>query len=142
MDTSTTTHSIYNSAQNVKTYDKDFTPAPEANPQLLNDDGTPKVFYHGTNAEFNTFEKGHKRTRGESRKEGLSQVNPQLHKWLATINDKPSSSISIPDSAPKSNSFDKNSSKNGDSGGRSALARGKTADKATVKLKADLVTYI
>ena len=34
----------------------------------------------------------------------------------------------------------KKTSKNADSGGRSALARGKTADKATVKLKADLTT--
>ena len=48
----------------VKTYDKDFTPAPEVNPALLNEDGTPKVFYHGTNADFTVFEKGHKRTRG------------------------------------------------------------------------------
>ena len=39
----------------VKTFDKDFTPAPEVNPKLLNDDGTPKVFYHGTNEEFTVF---------------------------------------------------------------------------------------
>ena len=47
----------------VKTYDKEFHPKP-VNPLLLNEDGTPKVFYHGTNAEFWTFENGHKRTRG------------------------------------------------------------------------------
>ncbi len=57
-----------------------------------------------------------------------------------SLRDATVSTTSIPDSAPKSNSFDKNSSKNADSGGRSALARGKTADNATVKLKADLTT--
>jgi len=31
----------------VKRYDGDFTPAKEVNPVLLNDDGTPRVFYHG-----------------------------------------------------------------------------------------------
>lgn len=39
----------------VKRYDKDFTTIP-ANPTLLNEDGTPKVFYHGTpNATFTEF---------------------------------------------------------------------------------------
>ena len=40
----------------VKTYDKDFTPAPEVSPLLLEDDGTPKVFYHGTRSKFTVFE--------------------------------------------------------------------------------------
>lgn len=38
----------------VKQYDKDFNPKP-VNSALLNEDGTPKVLYHGTNAEFYTF---------------------------------------------------------------------------------------
>jgi hypothetical protein len=33
----------------VKTFDKEFTPAPEVSKYVINDDGTPKVFYHGTN---------------------------------------------------------------------------------------------
>ena len=33
----------------VKQYDKKFNPKP-VNPLMLNDDGTPKVFYHSTNA--------------------------------------------------------------------------------------------
>lgn len=40
----------------VKTYDKEFKPHP-VNKILLNDDGTPKVFYHGTRAQFTTFDK-------------------------------------------------------------------------------------
>ena len=40
----------------VKTYDKDFVPAPEVSEHVLNDDGTPKVFYHGTRNQFTTFE--------------------------------------------------------------------------------------
>ncbi len=39
----------------VKTFDKDFTPASSVNKALLNNDGTPKVFYHGTNAKFTEF---------------------------------------------------------------------------------------
>ncbi len=40
----------------VKTYDKKFQPKP-VNEALLNEDGTPKVFYHGTkaNRKFNIF---------------------------------------------------------------------------------------
>lgn len=39
----------------VKQYDKNFNPKP-VNPLMLNDDGTPKVFYHGTpNGTFNIF---------------------------------------------------------------------------------------
>ncbi len=38
----------------VKQYDKDFHPKP-VNKAFLNEDGTPKVLYHGTNAEFYTF---------------------------------------------------------------------------------------
>lgn len=39
----------------VKTYDKDFTAAHDVSPELLNEDGTPKVFYHGTGANFTVF---------------------------------------------------------------------------------------
>ncbi len=38
----------------VKDKDKSFNPKP-VSPVLLNDDGTPKVFYHGTGADFTTF---------------------------------------------------------------------------------------
>ena len=48
--------------------------------------------------------------RVEYEKEDLPQVNNQLHKWLATINGKSSNDI-IPDSEPKINTSDKNSSK-------------------------------
>ena len=48
----------------VKQFDKDFTPAPEisadAAKYMLNEDGTPKVFYHGTNADFTVFRRGNK----------------------------------------------------------------------------------
>ncbi len=39
----------------VKTYDKDFSPK-DVNPVLLNEDGTPKVFYHGTSEKFTIFD--------------------------------------------------------------------------------------
>ena len=41
----------------VKQYDADLKPRPDVDPSLLNKDGTPKVFYHGTNAEFWAFDK-------------------------------------------------------------------------------------
>ncbi len=37
----------------VKTYDKDFNPIPTS--LVLNEDGTPKKVYHGTNDKFDTF---------------------------------------------------------------------------------------
>lgn len=46
----------------VKQYDKDFKPGREVNPAFLNDDGTPKVFYHGTDATFDVFD----RTKGRA----------------------------------------------------------------------------
>ncbi len=39
----------------VKQYDKDFHPK-TVNPLLLNEDGTPKVFYHGTDQQFTVFD--------------------------------------------------------------------------------------
>ena len=35
----------------VKTFDEEFSSTPVANAFLLNDDGSPRVVYHGTNAE-------------------------------------------------------------------------------------------
>lgn len=46
----------------VKAYDKDFTSAPTVNVAMLNEDGTPKILYHGTDADFTVFD----RTKGRS----------------------------------------------------------------------------
>lgn len=45
---SATTISISDLYELVKTFDKDFTPGKTVNPVLLNEDGTPKIFYHGS----------------------------------------------------------------------------------------------
>ena len=45
------TYSISDLFDFVKRYDAEFKPNP-VNPLLLNDDGTPKVLYHGTRADF------------------------------------------------------------------------------------------
>lgn len=42
----------------VKQYDKDFTAAKDVSPVLLNENGTPKKVYHGTDANFTVFERG------------------------------------------------------------------------------------
>ena len=39
----------------VKRFDKDFSPKPAS--EVVNEDGTPKVVYHGTGAEFWTFDR-------------------------------------------------------------------------------------
>lgn len=54
--TTATTYSISDLHRFVKQYDKDFSPHP-VNPALLNEDGTPKVFYHGSkkNGGFTVF---------------------------------------------------------------------------------------
>lgn len=39
----------------VKRFDKDFSPKPAS--KVVNEDGTPKVVYHGTGAEFWTFDR-------------------------------------------------------------------------------------
>ena len=41
----------------VKSYDKDFTAAHDVSEAVLNEDGTPRVFYHGTKAEFSEFDR-------------------------------------------------------------------------------------
>ena len=41
----------------VKQYDKDFPAGRSVDPEMLNSDGTPKIVYHGTNAEFSAFDK-------------------------------------------------------------------------------------
>ncbi len=56
LDKDSSTISISDLYEFVKTYDKDFSSAPEVSEAVLNDDGTPKVFYHGTNAEFTEFD--------------------------------------------------------------------------------------
>lgn len=54
-DTSTTTYSISDLFAFVKQYDAEFSPKP-VNEAFLNEDGTPKVFYHGTDAEWTTYD--------------------------------------------------------------------------------------
>lgn len=54
-DNVATTYSIADLYSFVKRYDKDFTPAREVSSALLNEDGTPKIFYHGTRANFTEF---------------------------------------------------------------------------------------
>ena len=48
------TYSIADLFALVKQYDKEFKPK-TVNPLLLNKDGTPKVFYHGTRSQFTEF---------------------------------------------------------------------------------------
>ena len=50
-----TTYSVADILSLVKAYDEDFTPAHDVSPELLNEDGTPKVFYHGTMYDFTEF---------------------------------------------------------------------------------------
>jgi hypothetical protein len=42
----------------VKSFDKDFSSSPEVNEKMIYEDGTPKVFYHGTNGDFTSFSYG------------------------------------------------------------------------------------
>ena len=51
---STTTYSISDLFGFVKQYDAEFSPKP-VHKVLLNEDGTPKVFYHGTSERFSAF---------------------------------------------------------------------------------------
>ena len=47
----------------VKSYDKDFKSQPSS--KVVNTDGTPKVVYHGTNADFWTFSLANRGKNGE-----------------------------------------------------------------------------
>ena len=69
--TSTTTYSIADLYDLVKNYDKDFSPAPEVSKYVLNDDGAPKVFYHGTRDKFTTFELQDKPRNGRALGDGF-----------------------------------------------------------------------
>jgi len=53
-DTSATTIRIADLYEFVKRYDANFHPV-EVNPAMLNHNGTPKVFYHQTDADFTVF---------------------------------------------------------------------------------------
>ena len=53
---SATEYSIADLYGFVKRFDEEFTPAHKVSELVLNEDGTPKVFYHGTNAEFTAFD--------------------------------------------------------------------------------------
>ncbi|MBR2908218.1 MAG: hypothetical protein IKC26_09295 [Clostridia bacterium] len=53
---STTVYSISDLFDFVKRYDTEFSPK-SVNPTMLNPDGTPKVFYHGTSADFTAFDR-------------------------------------------------------------------------------------
>lgn len=55
----------------VKTHDESFTPAPEVSKYVLNEDGTPKVLYHGTHKNFTTFELQDKPTYGRALEYGF-----------------------------------------------------------------------
>lgn len=55
MGSPTTDYTVADILSLVKAYDEDFTPAHDVSPELLNEDGTPKVVYHGTGANFTVF---------------------------------------------------------------------------------------
>lgn len=52
----TTNYSISELFEFVKQYDKSFTPKP-VDQHMVNEDGTPKKFYHGTKEKFTEFSK-------------------------------------------------------------------------------------
>ena len=54
---STTIYSISDLYSLVKKYDKEFTPAHAVDIAMINKDGTPKVMYHGSQAQFTAFDK-------------------------------------------------------------------------------------
>ena len=55
---SATEYSIADLYEFVKRFDGEFNPAHEVSELVLNEDGTPKIFYHGTNADFTAFDYG------------------------------------------------------------------------------------
>lgn len=56
-DVSTTSYSISKLYDFVKKFDKEFNAGKEVSKEFLNLDGTPKKFYHGTNADFTVFDR-------------------------------------------------------------------------------------
>ncbi len=59
---STTKYTVADIYEYVKNYDGEFTKGSGVNPAMLEEDGTPKLFYHGTEADFTVFD----RTKGRS----------------------------------------------------------------------------
>lgn len=55
-ETNSSVISIYELFNLVKKYDHNFNPNP-VHPSALNDDGTPKLFYHGSQNEFEAFDR-------------------------------------------------------------------------------------
>lgn len=62
-NTGSSTVSISDLYALVKSYDKDFKSQPSS--KVVNTDGTPKVVYHGTNADFWTFSLANRGKNGE-----------------------------------------------------------------------------
>ena len=62
-NTGSSTVSISDLYALVKSYDKDFKSQPSS--KVVNEDGTPKVVYHGTNADFWTFSLANRGKNGE-----------------------------------------------------------------------------
>lgn len=60
MDNTVSKYSIADLYELVKTFDKEFTPAPEVSKYMLNEDGTPKLLYHQTAEDFSQFDPRHK----------------------------------------------------------------------------------
>ncbi len=56
MENTSSAYTVSDIISLVKRFDKDFTPARDVAPDMLNEDGTPKVFYHGTDAIFSAFD--------------------------------------------------------------------------------------
>ena len=70
-DSSTTAYSVADLYGFVKGLDKDFTASGSVNPYLLNEDGTPKVFYHGTRESFTEFKLQEKAKFGRALGDGF-----------------------------------------------------------------------
>ena len=72
MESSTTNYNISDLYSLVKRYDKDFKPGKPINPALLNKDGSPKIVYHYTNANFTEFDLSKKGTnQGQTHGDGI-----------------------------------------------------------------------
>ena len=57
VDKTSSTYKIADLVSLVKSLDNKYS-AKEVNKVLLNEDGTPKIFYHSTNADFTQFKAG------------------------------------------------------------------------------------